>query len=218
MGRQSRSTGQAAFAFWTSFPESGVPEPNVVYRNIQVFAGDLKFNDDGSTAAVKVVEVNEFRFEFDEQGTLIPVSATNGIESGPVTIFFDPRLRSASVEATLERVTCDDIPPIPELTPRSLLFCSTLPTHDPGPASVSVRWTGSGDLTRVRENGVEAAPCLTRGRHHRLIERTATATASYAGENLGATADAAMFDEVLARHLARHFPHSTHPVCPPPGG
>ena len=215
---QIHAKGPGAVAFWTTFPESGVPEPNVVYTNTEALTGEFTYNEDGARYVLRFLDIDEFTYRFDEQGNLVPLSATNGVSEGPVTLAVDNRLRSASAQATIHRTSCTPHPN-PAITPRSLILCGS--SNDPvdaGTAPATVRWVATGETIGRRDHDVDASPCLTIGSHSRSRLRPASATATYGGQQLGATEDETyIFDEASLLLLVEHAPRSFHPVCFPPG-
>lgn len=213
----SRTTGPFAVAFWTNFPQDGVPEPGVVYTNSVVATADWVFQFDANRFAFKFLEIDEFSFTFDALGRLVPISATNGRSSGDaVTLTVDRELRWASAEATVELTTC--VPrPRPELTPRSIVGCGSLDHPvSAGTAPLSASWTGQGDLIDGGDKGVFASPCLTVWRHSQDKFREASASGLFAGRDLGASEFARVVDVKSRDVFVEHFPPAPVPLCPPP--
>jgi hypothetical protein len=211
----SRVSGLVAIGFWTTLPAN--PVPGVVYKNTQVSTGELLSNEGGVRQLERFIGVDEYRYSFDEQGEVVPLTATNSVGLVNPSLAIDARLRSASAQATLQRVTCDVQPPA-WLGPSTIILCG--PDHSPLPdASVSMTLTGVGEVGhQPMKDPFISSPCLTLFVRANDKLRHAVATATYDGQDLGASnLDlTVIFHVAEALFSAEHFPNSTQPDCFPP--
>lgn len=215
----SKTTGHLAHAFWTTFPADGNPAPGVVYTNTAVFASDYVLQIGSFRHREHSVVVYEFRFTYDEQGTFMPLLAINGraTDTAAFTVSIERDLSSAFAQATVQQTICT---PTSDsgLGPWSLAICGgAWNPREGGDAQVAVTLTAAGDRVDLRNHTVvNLPPCLTIQQRSGDAFRSATATGSFAGRDLGSTEFAVILDFRSGDVFVEHTPQASRDLCAPP--
>lgn len=181
--------GPGADAFWTTFPEDGVPEPNVVYTDTFLFTADEAVTENGEEFQNKFLFVEQFSFKFDRRGNFIPVSDTFGFAGGDdVSLTVDARrLTSAAVRAVVQFEQCD------------ARGCTPV-----GSELVEASWTATGPLTHNTGTFVSSSSSSTFVSRFRGTSREASATGRIGDQDLGVTEFASIFNSGFTDMLICH--------------
>lgn len=184
-----RISGQIAIASWTTCPE---PVLGAVCTDTDVLAFDTKAREGKERERGPVVRVLTFVYRIvpGEDGGLstTPVAEWFGrIEGGTVT--GTPRLRSTTTRAVVPVLICGIFEP---------------GNSCPEQATVNVRWTGTGPLTRIDEHAVLPGGIRKENTWTRGWSRDATASGTVNGSSPGTPVDATMLrvdqGEVIVQH------------------
>jgi hypothetical protein len=185
--------GPGAEAFWSTFPESGTPEPGVVYTDTFLQTAAQAVREDGTRFDDKFLFIDQFSYKFDRRGNFIFVSETFGFAGGnDVNLSVDtPRLTAASVTANVALTTCTE--------EHGEFVCV-----DAGTATVHAAWTGTGELVRVSETLRVGSKTFTEVFRFRGTLRDATATGGMDGTDFGTSLFADIFNASSADLFVCH--------------
>jgi hypothetical protein len=185
--------GPGAEAFWSTFPESGTPEPGVVYTDTFLQTAAQAVREDGTRFDDKFLFIDQFSYKFDRRGNFIFVSETFGFAGGnDVNLSVNtPSLTSASVTATVALTTCTE--------EHGEFVCV-----DAGTATVHAAWTGTGELVRVSETFRANSKSFTEVFRFRGTFRDASATGGMDGTDFGTSLFADIFNASSADLFVCH--------------
>jgi hypothetical protein len=185
--------GPGAEAFWSTFPESGTPEPGVVYTDTFLQTAAQAVREDGTRFDDKFLFIDQFSYKFDRRGNFIFVSETFGFAGGnDVNLSVNtPSLTSASVTATVALTTCTE--------EHGEFVCV-----DAGTATVHAAWTGTGELLRVSETFRANSKSFTEVFRFRGTFRDASATGGMDGTDFGTSLFADIFNASSADLFVCH--------------
>jgi hypothetical protein len=185
--------GPGAEAFWSTFPESGTPEPGVVYTDTFLQTAAQAVREDGTRFDDKFLFIDQFSYKFDRRGNFIFVSETFGFAGGnDVNLSVNtPSLTSASVTANVALTTCTE--------EHGEFVCV-----DAGTATVHAAWTGTGELVRVSETFRANSKSFTEVFRFRGTFRDASATGGMDGTDFGTSLFADIFNASSADLFVCH--------------
>jgi hypothetical protein len=184
-----KSRGPGAEAFWSTFPFDAEPVPNQEYTDTFLFTSQEAVRADGTRFEDRFLFIDRFTYKFDRRGNFIFVSETFGFASGDdVALSVDPKLNSASVEAIVALETCDE----------------NFTCMDAGTAVVAASWTGVGDVAKVSERFTFKTKTFMEKFTFRGRFRDATATGQFAGEDLGESLFADIFNATSSELFICH--------------
>jgi hypothetical protein len=161
--------GTGASAGWTTCPSG--PVPTEVCTETYISVAEEAYREDGTRFPSKTLSLYEYRYTVDDQGNWIFVSDTSGMGDASLTIA--KKLNGASASATVPLTIC---------TADAEWNYTCV---DGGQATVSVSWTGLGDLEKSHGNYHQSSTGFTLNSHWKGTSRNAAASGQVNGVDLG---------------------------------